>query len=139
MALHRALGSTTLICSPRGDDAITAAWQAGKAAWPDVVLERDVFAAHVANLEVERFGTDLYLAAACLKGNPVAIDAFEREICRRPRARSWPSTAAPSSSMTSCQQLRTNLFVGEDPADHRTTPGADRCARGSASRPRAPR
>jgi len=56
---------------------------AGRAAWPTVVLDDDAFARHVASLGGDglpplQHAADLWLACACALGDPGAIVAFER-------------------------------------------------------------
>jgi RNA polymerase sigma-70 factor (ECF subfamily) len=58
-------------------------WEAGRAKWPGVELDFATFAAHVAELarlggDASEHGADLYLAWACARGTPNAVDAFER-------------------------------------------------------------
>ena len=97
--------------------AITLAWRAGKAAWPDVVLDEDRFAAHAAGLDPEatdRYPADVYLAAACLAHDPAAIAAFDRDVLSAARV----SIAAIDASATFVdevvQRVRTSLVVGDD-------------------------
>ena len=65
------------------EQAITAAWEAGKAAWPGVELEREIFAEHLATVDpaaASQFPADLYLAAACIARDPAAITLFDKEV-----------------------------------------------------------
>ena len=98
------------------DDAITAAWQVGQNAWPDVELDLDRFAAHASTLEpgaIERFPEDLYLAAACLAGNQTAIERFEREVLSSARGAIVAIDNSPAFLDEATQRLRASLFVGE--------------------------
>jgi RNA polymerase sigma-70 factor (ECF subfamily) len=97
-------------------DNVTTAWEAGKAAWPDVALTLDAFAAHIRALDMEaleRFPADLYLAAACLSGDEEAIAAFDRELIQG--ARGAIQAIDPSKAFVdeAVQRLRTSLFVGD--------------------------
>jgi RNA polymerase sigma-70 factor (ECF subfamily) len=65
------------------DDTVANALAQGRAAWPDVALDDDAFAARVAAVTAEDPGAlahaaDLYLACACAAGAPAALAAFER-------------------------------------------------------------
>ena len=65
------------------DDAISAAWDAGKQAWPDVALDRDRFETYARTLDPEaaaKFPADIYLAAACLGGDPVALARVQSQL-----------------------------------------------------------
>jgi len=60
---------------------VAAIWQAGRAAWPQLQVEPVRFAAWVTQLlgdGDELHAADLYLAAACLDGDPAALAAFAR-------------------------------------------------------------
>ncbi len=68
--------------------ALQAADAAGRAAWPDVPLEAEAFAAHIADRVGARFdvgeaisalhAADLFLACACARGIPEALSELER-------------------------------------------------------------
>jgi len=75
------------------EETLDALVRAGRRAWPDVALEPATYLQHVAsNLEpsepvsTESLGpgrlaaADLYLACACGKGIPAALEAFDREL-----------------------------------------------------------
>ena len=97
-------------------DNVTIAWQAGQAAWPDVVLTRDAYAAHISALDNEalaRFPADLYLAAACLGGDPIAIAAFERELISGARGAIQAIDSSKAFVDEAVQRLRASLFVGD--------------------------
>lgn len=97
-------------------DSVTSAWKAGQAAWPDVALTRDTFAAHISALEsdaLERFPADLYLAAACLAGDVAAIAAFDREYISGARAAIQAIDASSAFVDEAVQRLRASLFVGD--------------------------
>jgi RNA polymerase sigma-70 factor (ECF subfamily) len=95
---------------------VESAWHAGQAAWPDVSLTRDAFAAHVSALEIsalERFPADLYLAAACLAGDQAAIGAFDREYISGARGAIQAIDASAAFVDEAVQRLRASLFVGD--------------------------
>jgi RNA polymerase sigma-70 factor (ECF subfamily) len=96
------------------DDSIDAAWQAGQAAWPKVALALDRFAAHVGDRSL-RFAADLYLAAACLEGNPAAIAAFERDMLASARKAIEAIDSSPAFVDEALQRLRESLLVGGQP------------------------
>src|SRR5262245_53973963 len=65
--------------------AITAIYDIGRAAWPDIVVEPAAYARHLGALATARaplpredFAADVYLACACALGDVRAIHAFER-------------------------------------------------------------
>jgi RNA polymerase sigma-70 factor, ECF subfamily len=99
-----------------GMDHVTTAWQIGQAAWPDVALTRDAFAAHISALEMEaleRFPADLYLAAACLNGDEAAITAFDREYISGARGAIQAIDTSAAFVDEAVQRLRASLFVGD--------------------------
>ncbi|MCE9580439.1 MAG: helix-turn-helix domain-containing protein [Deltaproteobacteria bacterium] len=68
---------------PDDRDAIHAAWTQGAEAWPAVAVALERFAAHVRSLgapDLARHGADLYLACACVDGDPRALAAFDAEV-----------------------------------------------------------
>jgi RNA polymerase sigma-70 factor, ECF subfamily len=99
-------------------DAIERAYAAGTTAWPEVALDREQFARHVAAVEsaaLEQSGADLYLAAACATGHAPALAAFDR-VCG-PAARHAIQAIDRDDAFVdeAIQKLRTLLFVGEQP------------------------
>jgi RNA polymerase sigma-70 factor (ECF subfamily) len=97
-------------------DAITTAWHAGHAAWPDVELAKEQFAAHIRTLDVsalERFPEDLYLACACLRGNQIALERFDRDVLSSARGAILAIDASPAFVDEAMQRLRANLIVGD--------------------------
>ncbi len=100
-----------------GDDEITAAWDAGRAAWPGVTLDRERFAVHAGKLEpgaAQRFPADVYLAAACLTSDPAAIAAFDRELVAAARGAIHEIVGTPTLVDEALQRMRANLLVGDD-------------------------
>ena len=99
-----------------GVDDVSTAFEAGKAAWPDVDLTLDAFTAHIRALDIEalrRFPADLYLAAACLAGDPAAIGAFEREWIAGARSAIQAIDSSKAFVDEAVQRLRASLFVGD--------------------------
>ena len=99
------------------DDAISVAWQAGRAAWPDLVVDRTRFAEHVRGLEPEalsRFPADLYLVVACLAGQPGALERFDRDVLSAARGAIQSIDNNGAFVDEAMQRLRSTLFVGED-------------------------
>jgi RNA polymerase sigma-70 factor (ECF subfamily) len=97
--------------------AITEAWEAGKAAWPDVVLDREVFAKHVLAVDptvVSRFPADLYLAAACVARDDAAIKIFDREVLVSARGAIGAIDGSSEFIDEALQRLRTSLMVGDN-------------------------
>jgi RNA polymerase sigma-70 factor (ECF subfamily) len=97
------------------DDAMAA----GKATWPDIELDRDVFVAHVEKVDPaagSRFPTDLYLAAACVARDPAALAIFDREVLGAARGAIGAIDASPEFIDEALQRLRASLMVGEDGA-----------------------
>lgn len=97
-------------------DAIADAWRAGRAAWPDLVLEEAAFAAHAATLDPSaamQYPADVYLAAACLAKDPVAIALFEREVLSAARTSIAAIDASPAFVDEVTQRVRTSLVVGD--------------------------
>ena len=97
------------------DDAILAGWEAGRARWPDVTLDRERFAAHVRELDPAHHPADLYLAAACLGGDRVALACFDREILDAARKAAGAIDASREFVDEAVQRLRDTLMVGDAP------------------------
>jgi RNA polymerase sigma-70 factor (ECF subfamily) len=92
------------------------AWQAGKAMWPDIELDRDHFAAHVQAVDPEatsRFPTDLYLAAACIHRDHSALAIFDREVLGSARGAIGAIDSSAEFMDEALQRLRTSLMVGD--------------------------
>src|SRR5262245_62080250 len=70
--------------------ALRRAWTAGCVRWPDLSLPYETFATHVHDLrssrpspsdeELDAYGPDLFLVAACLAGEAAAVGAIDREL-----------------------------------------------------------
>lgn len=100
------------------ETALTAAWEAARAAWPAIALDRDVFARNLGRclangepLETLRL-PDLYLACACAENLPAAHAALEATILVRVPA--FLSGLQPSDELieTTRQALREKLLLG---------------------------
>jgi RNA polymerase sigma-70 factor (ECF subfamily) len=104
------------------EGALTRAWEKGRAAWPKVELERDVFAAHVlskvppaaAPEEIERLdAAGLYLACACARGVASALAELDLHVLAKVPdflARIQGSSALPDEVR---QTLRERLLVAD--------------------------
>ena len=97
------------------DEAITAAWEAGRVDWPGVELAYERYATHVRELDYAKFPGDLYLAAACLAGDTAALQAFDREILESARKAVGAIDSSREFVDEAVQRLRATLMVGEDP------------------------
>jgi RNA polymerase sigma-70 factor (ECF subfamily) len=110
-------------------DPVEELWRAGRAAWPDVEIPKDAFAAHLDGRgPVGDHATDLYLACGCALGLPAAIAAFDRGfvvgVARH--LRTLNLTAAQLEDLR--QLLREKLLVKRS---DRPSPIADYSGRGS--------
>jgi RNA polymerase sigma-70 factor, ECF subfamily len=91
-------------------------FETGRAAWPGIALDADVFCAHVAALAVDPgdvapYAADLYLACAAAHGDAPAIEAVEHTcIARTAPALSRILTPPEIDDVT--QVVRQRLFVG---------------------------
>jgi RNA polymerase sigma-70 factor, ECF subfamily len=96
-----------------GSTSCEAAFEAGRAAWPEVQVERDEFVRKFAGVEIKS-PADLYLAYACSIRTPGALDAFERAFLSK--VDRFLSRMKPSSAFVEDvrQTVREKLFVGTD-------------------------
>jgi RNA polymerase sigma-70 factor (ECF subfamily) len=92
------------------------------AAWPDVALAAETFAAHLARLEAEDARTptdrlahaaDLYLACACAEHNPRALRAFEDHFLSKVGDFVARTDASPAFAAEVRHQLRDRLLIAE--------------------------
>jgi RNA polymerase sigma-70 factor, ECF subfamily len=96
------------------------AFAAGQGAWPGVNLDKTVFEKRMRELQVDsdalaRRPEDLYLAAACLEKDPVALGQFERGFLT-PVTRQLGRVALDRTEQDELlQRLRVSLLVGESP------------------------
>jgi len=96
--------------------ATDRAFEAGRAAWPSIAVDREQLAALVGRVgddAAARFGGDLYLVAGCLAGNAQALAVFDREILSATRAAIASIDSSAAFVDEACQRLRTALFVGD--------------------------
>lgn len=103
--------------------AITEAWEAGKAAWPDVELAREDFAAHLETVDptaASQFPADLYLAAACIVRDPAALTIFDKEVLVSARGAIGAIDGSAEFIDEALQRLRTSLMVGDNGAPRLT-------------------
>jgi len=97
-------------------EPVADAYAAGRAAWPEIELDRERFAAHVDAVDptnASRFPADLYLAAACLARDPSALAAFDRDVLSAARGALGAIDAREESIDEGLQRLRTAMLVGE--------------------------
>lgn len=103
------------------DAALDAILAAGRGAWPAVVLSAEIFRQHLRTLGVNieeaggRHGLDLYLACACVHGDPAALQAFEA--AHLSRVPVWLRTLrlTPSQVQEIGQMLRVKLLAPPTP------------------------
>jgi RNA polymerase sigma-70 factor (ECF subfamily) len=96
-----------------------AVWETARGAWPGVELPLRQFVVHASGrIQVDGTSTgfahaaDLYLAAACLSGDPAALDALERGFLVRIEDQVRRIDASPAFASEVRQQLREHLLVG---------------------------
>ncbi len=109
--------------------SVEAAWQAGRAAWPAITLDRAdlvTFVTRVTPTEVSRFPADLYLAAACLAGDAEAIAVFEREALGPARGAIRSIDTSDAFIDEAFQRVRTRLLVADGEAPPRISEYAGR-------------
>lgn len=108
---------------PNLQAAVTALWDRARAPWPGVVLSADQFLFYVAeriapDAEVltvlaDLHVGDLYLACACVKGDPRALAAFERHFISRVSAYLARADVLPAFTDEVKQALRARLLVAD--------------------------
>jgi RNA polymerase sigma-70 factor (ECF subfamily) len=92
-------------------------YERGRAAWPAVQLDREVFADHVRRLGAgDAHAEDLYLACACARGDASALALFEeRFVAEVPRYIAHIDSS-PAVADETRQLLREYLLVAADGA-----------------------
>jgi RNA polymerase sigma-70 factor (ECF subfamily) len=94
----------------------------GKAQWPDIELDVEAFTEHLARLEAEdarkpadrlQHAADLYLACACARHHPPALQAFEDHFLSRVHDFVARTDPAPEFAADVRHQLRDRLLVAE--------------------------
>jgi len=103
------------------ESALHAADAAGRVAWPDLPLDAEAFAAHVADQVRARadvgaaiaalHATDLFLACACSLGIPAALAAFERVQLSRVAGLVRRIDGSPAFADDVAQAMREALLV----------------------------
>jgi RNA polymerase sigma-70 factor (ECF subfamily) len=90
------------------------------AAWPSLVLNREVFVRHLAARHRDEpllpwleatHAADLYLACACARGVPGALEIFEAQLMPKLAGYLTASRHSPASSEDILQGVREKLFV----------------------------
>lgn len=105
------------------ESALVAALDAGRLAWPDVVLDPHDFVAHLAArvpeapdlaaAVAELHAADLYLACACARGEPRALACFDDQFLA-PVGRSWRTRHRLADFADEVRQgLRVRLLVSD--------------------------
>jgi RNA polymerase sigma-70 factor, ECF subfamily len=91
------------------------AWEAGRQAWPDLRLDREVFDAFVAEHDraASRYPADVFLAAACHARIVEALAIFDRDLLATARAAVRSIDSSEAFVDEACQRLRTQLLVGD--------------------------
>jgi RNA polymerase sigma-70 factor, ECF subfamily len=105
------------------EQPLADAWAAGQAAWPELDVARDRFAAAVARSVREAddvaaaigeiAAADLYLAQACAAGSRAALDAFATTCDTAVIAALRQMRLPPDQIDELMQEVRTKLFVGD--------------------------
>jgi len=115
-------------------DCSARVWEAGRATWPDVHLERVAIQRHLARLASAghacasgpRHSADLFLACACALGERHALAAFERAILPRAIARLAKSGFPAQKLQEVVPELIPKLLVGSAGAEPRIATYAGR-------------
>ncbi|HMG54024.1 MAG TPA: hypothetical protein VK601_11085 [Kofleriaceae bacterium] len=108
-------------------DALSAQWEAARAAWPAIAIPPDQFASELARriaahaegditiaaLEVLH-GADVYLAIACCDGDPAAIALIDELIGRELRHAASKLRATPDQTAEVHAELRRILLVDDN-------------------------
>jgi len=101
----------------RGVSEQIAQWCAdGKAAWPDVVLTPDELAATCTTRDLASVvdGKELYLAAACARGNAAALKRFDELYAPSVKQALRRLDLSPDDHADVMQLVRVRLMVGQD-------------------------
>jgi RNA polymerase sigma-70 factor, ECF subfamily len=101
-------------------DVIGEVLQRAVTCWPGVTYSAEEFEGAIrlsSELEsrLDQHGTELYLAFACLAGDPVAIDLFDNMFLRRVARFVSRVSRDPDFVDEVTQQLRVRLFTGNPP------------------------
>lgn len=101
--------------------AVDLALSRARAAWPSVALDRDAYAAYITARASDAAGVrrlctdDLYLACACLRGEPGALAALDPVIARAARFAIGRLSAPAALADEIAQDLRAKLLLGDTP------------------------
>jgi RNA polymerase sigma-70 factor (ECF subfamily) len=105
------------------EESLRDAWEAGRAAWPDVELAEERFVAYVrerlapdatAAAVVSLKGTDLYLACACAHRARGALERFDRVLMSRVPGFVRRIDETRTFADEVCQTLWEKLFVASE-------------------------
>jgi RNA polymerase sigma-70 factor, ECF subfamily len=103
------------------DDAVQGAWEIARRGWPNIALDPRAFEAHLATClrgpdyaaDLETLhAADLYLACACLRGDPAAHAALQRYHLSRIGEWIGHVDRSPAYADDIRQQVATILLVG---------------------------
>jgi RNA polymerase sigma-70 factor (ECF subfamily) len=97
---------------------VKSSWEAGLTKWPGVQLDFATFAAYAAERarlapQTPEHGADLFLACACARRTPHAIDAFERALGSAISGAIARAGARGVLAEEAAQATRRRLFVAE--------------------------
>jgi RNA polymerase sigma-70 factor, ECF subfamily len=101
-------------------EALTAAFEAARAAWPKVEVDRDRFAHEIAarldeGASIDSLhASDLYLAVACASGDAAALAAFEASFGPEMSRALGKLSLRGADAAELLQRLRHKLFVGAE-------------------------
>jgi RNA polymerase sigma-70 factor, ECF subfamily len=102
------------------DQGVTAAWQEGQRAWPGIALPLGTFAEHLAALGVApaalaSLAADLYIAAACARGDQQAIVRFDAQYLATIERHVRRVQLSPELVAELRQRLRLLILLGPEP------------------------
>jgi RNA polymerase sigma-70 factor (ECF subfamily) len=109
---------TTMTEPDRAATRVRALYDAAAAAWPEVAVALDAFAARLeaaGGPEAVTYPGDLYLACGCGAGDAAALRAFDERHLSDARAAIARIDGSPDFVAEVQQLLRERLFVGERP------------------------
>ena len=97
-------------------ELITQWCDEGRAAWPDVVLATDELAAACGSRDLASVvdGKELYLAAACARGNAAALRVFDELYAPSVKQALRRLELGPDDHADVMQLVRVRLMVGQD-------------------------
>ncbi len=118
---HVKNGKEALAADPRLEERLGELLGAARVAWPDVALDDDTFLQHLAERLPEEgdavaalgavHGPDLFLACACLGGDPRALAAFDRHFLSEVASFLGRADALAGFTDEVKQALRTRLLL----------------------------